>query len=241
MDLSRIGLYARTLSHLKPKQIAYLVLRRLWPAPNAPAEETTFVQVRRGVSMQAPLVTTTPQDREHEFRFLNVSKTFSPGKVDWASTDMTKLWRYNLHYFDYVLDPGRSIDNISISYFRLDPAATLWAWALGGSRTRSRCASSTGSSSFCARIFVSMSTRVGFTAFTSRRDGWSGTSNTTSSANHYLKNGKALLYAGVFFDGADADRWLGKGSKILLEEAHEQILTGWRALRAQPDVPLDCG
>jgi hypothetical protein len=78
-----------------------------------PAERTAFVRVRRGVSMQAPLVTAMPQDGEHQFRFLNVSKTFSHGKVDWASTDMTKLWRYNLHYFDYILDSGRSVDNIS--------------------------------------------------------------------------------------------------------------------------------
>ena len=48
-------------------------------------------------------------DREHEFRFLNVSKTFSHGKVDWASADMPKLWRYNLHYFDYILNSGRSV------------------------------------------------------------------------------------------------------------------------------------
>src|SRR5260221_9565931 len=112
MKASRIALYARTLSHLKPRQIAYLVVRRLWQAPNRPTASNALVRVRRGVRMQAPLVTTM-RDKEHEFRFLNVSKTFSDGKVDWASTDMTKLWRYNLHYFDYILDSGRSVDNIS--------------------------------------------------------------------------------------------------------------------------------
>ena len=63
--------------------------------------------------MQPPLVATTPPDSEHEFRFLNVAKAFSRGKVDWTSTDMTRLWRYNLHYFDYILDVGRSIETLS--------------------------------------------------------------------------------------------------------------------------------
>ena len=63
--------------------------------------------------MQAPLVAATTPDREHEFRFLNVAKAFSRGKVDWMSTNMTRLWRYNLHYFDYILDMGRSIETLS--------------------------------------------------------------------------------------------------------------------------------
>ena len=43
-------------------------------------------------------------------------------------------------------------------------------------------------------------------------------------ANHYLKNAKALFFAGAYFAGVDADRWLKKGLKILGEESREQIL-----------------
>jgi uncharacterized heparinase superfamily protein len=40
-------------------------------------------------------------------------------------------------------------------------------------------------------------------------------------ANHLLKNGKALFFAGYFFDKND---WIEKGQKILVDEIEEQIL-----------------
>jgi uncharacterized heparinase superfamily protein len=43
-------------------------------------------------------------------------------------------------------------------------------------------------------------------------------------ANHYLKNGVALFFAGAYFQGVDADRWLRKGLRILREELKEQFL-----------------
>ena len=43
-------------------------------------------------------------------------------------------------------------------------------------------------------------------------------------ANHYFKNGKALIFAGLYFAGNDADRWLRKGLKIVGAELAEQIL-----------------
>jgi len=223
MEASRIALYARTLSHLRAKQIAYFVLRRLWPAPNGPSKSKVNVRVRRGVSMQAPLVTATPRDGEHEFRFLNVSKTFSPGKVDWASTDMTRLWRYHLHYFDYVLDSGRSIADISeliSDWIRGNPMGVGDGWEPYPVSLR-------------IVNWIKLFLREDFREHV--HDGWVDSLYQQARwlernieyhilANHYLKNGKALLYAGVFFEGADAGRWLKKGSRILSEEAHEQIL-----------------
>ena len=35
---------------------------------------------------------------------------------------------------------------------------------------------------------------------------------------------KALIFAGLFFEGPDADRWVGLGLKILSKELNEQIL-----------------
>jgi uncharacterized heparinase superfamily protein len=42
--------------------------------------------------------------------------------------------------------------------------------------------------------------------------------------NHLLKNAKALFFAGMYFDGGDADRWLIKSIKLLEDQANEQIL-----------------
>ncbi len=42
--------------------------------------------------------------------------------------------------------------------------------------------------------------------------------------NHLLANAKALIMGGLFFEGAEADRWLKRGSGILAAELGEQIL-----------------
>jgi uncharacterized heparinase superfamily protein len=43
-------------------------------------------------------------------------------------------------------------------------------------------------------------------------------------ANHYFENIKAWLFAGAFFQGQDADRWLNNGQRLLHEQLHEQFL-----------------
>jgi uncharacterized heparinase superfamily protein len=42
--------------------------------------------------------------------------------------------------------------------------------------------------------------------------------------NHLFANAKALVYAGVFFEGSEAEEWVNKGMAILAREIPEQIL-----------------
>ena len=42
--------------------------------------------------------------------------------------------------------------------------------------------------------------------------------------NHLFANAKALVFAGLYFDGREAARWLDAGSRILAREMPEQIL-----------------
>ena len=42
--------------------------------------------------------------------------------------------------------------------------------------------------------------------------------------NHLIANAKALIYAGVFFKGKEADDWLKAGLGILDDEIVEQVL-----------------
>jgi uncharacterized heparinase superfamily protein len=42
--------------------------------------------------------------------------------------------------------------------------------------------------------------------------------------NHLLANGKALVFAGLYFEGTSADKWLHKGLEILKVQLDEQIL-----------------
>jgi uncharacterized heparinase superfamily protein len=42
--------------------------------------------------------------------------------------------------------------------------------------------------------------------------------------NHLFSNAKALVFAGLFFEGAEAEGWLERGLEILVREMREQIL-----------------
>ncbi|UOA20685.1 Heparin-sulfate lyase (plasmid) [Sulfitobacter indolifex] len=42
--------------------------------------------------------------------------------------------------------------------------------------------------------------------------------------NHLFANAKALIFAGAFFEGTEADRWLARGISILMDQLPEQIL-----------------
>jgi hypothetical protein len=39
------------------------------------------------------------------FTFLNLSKSFNDSEIDWGFLQYGKLWNYNLHYMDYLLQP----------------------------------------------------------------------------------------------------------------------------------------
>ena len=186
----------------------------------------------------APSLTRPMQpEGEHEFRFLNVSKSARHGRVDWASAQMPKLWRYNLHYFDYILDGGRSLANISAlltGWIASNPAGTEDAWE---------------PYTVSLRIvnWIKLFLRDDFRHHV--ENAWLASCHQQARwletnlehhilANHYLKNGKALFFAGVFFEGQDADRWLRKGLQILVDQAHEQILPDGGHYGAKSDVPL---
>jgi uncharacterized heparinase superfamily protein len=171
---------------------------------------------------------------------LNQEKAFPDGGIDWASNDMPKLWRYNLHYFDYLQDTHRSAENkyhLISDWIEHNPPGTEDAWE-----------PYTASLRIVNWVKFFLSLRL---AAVNKRERGEGNSQELTYgvlksewleslyqqslwlernieyhilANHYLKNGVALFFAGVYFDGVDADRWLKKGLKILREELDEQFL-----------------
>lgn len=167
---------------------------------------------------------------DSHFCFLGQSKCHSSENADWACKDMPKLWRYNLHYFDYLHDPARSLENKSLlitDWIEHNPPGTEDAWEpytvslrivnwvkffllqnVGGFEE--------GHKSLIKREWVES---LYLQALWLERN-----IEYHILANHYLKNGIALFFAGAYFQGVDADRWLKKGVQILREELEEQFL-----------------
>lgn len=165
-----------------------------------------------------------------QFCFLGQPKWFEQRKVDWMCRDMPKLWRYNLHYFDYLHDPQRSFENkccLITDWIQNNPPGTEDAWEPYTVSLRI-----VNWVKFF--LFLNVANLEGGMERLPRRE-WVDSLYRQALwleqhieyhilANHYLKNGVALVFAGVYFEGVDADRWFRKGLRILREELREQFL-----------------
>lgn len=105
--LKKLGLYYRTIKHLKPIQIQYRLwyaLRSRFRGPGyylnaSPDDVKSYcIKLQEWISKPASYDNLT-------FTFLNESKTFTE-PVDWNYSEYGKLWAYHLNYFDYLIQPG---------------------------------------------------------------------------------------------------------------------------------------
>lgn len=217
--LARSARLLRTVSTLKPVQIYGRLLTRL-PA-------------RGGVPLTAPAVRAKcgrwidPIERPRcltgrwQMRFLNETGEIASA-AQWNDPGKAKLWLYNLHYFDDLAVPGTTgqramqrelvtrwiAENPIGSGNGWEPYPTSlrivnWIkWALGGEQLD-------------AGMLDSLSQQVRWLC---RRIEWH------LLGNHLFANAKALIFAGCFFEGREAETWLDKGLAILARELDEQVL-----------------
>ena len=96
-----IGRYWRTLKHLRAEQLRYLVVRRVLGYPRSVALTGPIIPRTGHQSVGLLPLTRAVFDGETGFSFLGITRNFTQG-IDWEATDNTRLWRYNLHYFEWV-------------------------------------------------------------------------------------------------------------------------------------------
>jgi uncharacterized heparinase superfamily protein len=210
--------FLRTVSHLRPRQIAYQFIRRVGPKRvcTAPADVT----IRSGLSLALSL----PRECGSEqwaFTFLNERTEFEAARFDWEAAGQDKLWRYNLHYFDFLHEPGRTNGPELIeSWIAANPQGREDAWEPFPVSLRLVNWIKFFLSSRCPQPIPA----PWLQSLALQADWLTGNIEYHLLANHYFKNAKALVFAGVFFEGEQAQRWLELGLRILHEELGEQIL-----------------
>lgn len=212
----KIGLYWQTLRHLKVGQFTGRVRFKLVkpqvdrrPGPPVGKFPGPVVFLPAPVSWRGG----------DEFRFLNREYEVS-APADWNTPERAKLWLYNLHYFDYLRQPEMDFRTGSkwIERWIVEnppPRGNGWEpyplslrivnwikWHLSGRP-------------LSGQALESLAVQVRCLA---------GRLETHLLANHYLANAKALVFAGCFFRGAEAERWLQTGSEIYCEQLPEQVL-----------------
>jgi uncharacterized heparinase superfamily protein len=172
-------------------------------------------------SWQRPAARSVSLLGSNRFRFLNLEHILS-NQDGWVDESKQKLWLYNLHYFDDL-----NAQNASVRFHLHRPLIERWVrenpptygigwepyptslrivnwikWQLSGNTITDQC-------------LQSLVIQVRWLA---KRVEWH------ILGNHLFANAKALVFAGLFFEGPEASAWLNKGLKIIYRELLEQVL-----------------
>ena len=155
------------------------------------------------------------------FRFLNEEHRLAMA-ADWNNPQWEVLWRYNLHYFDDFCAEGafERADwhrPLIARWIAENPVGQGCGWEPYPTSLRIvnwiKRALSSGELNEAARHSLAVQAR-----WLASRIEWH------LLGNHLLANAKALVFAGCFFEGPEAERWLHTGLKILNEQIDEQVL-----------------
>jgi uncharacterized heparinase superfamily protein len=209
----------RTIRHLRAGQVVNRITRK-FSSPTAVGRPTPARRPPKSIWKSGPgrLASMLSPTR---FRFVGQEAELGTA-ADWNGPSQAKLWLYNLHYFDDLRAQGAAdrsqwhrdligrwlVENPPGRGNGWEPYPTSlrivnWiAWALAGNDLGPAALES-----------LAIQVRV-----------LSATLEFHLLGNHLLANAKALVFAGSFFSGPEADGWLQSGLDLLDAELTEQIL-----------------
>jgi uncharacterized heparinase superfamily protein len=211
----------RTVRWLRPIQVA----RRGWrlvqrPKPTLHAPPPVRIRVgefvlpaRRISSLLGPST----------MRFLGEARDVAA--LGWDNPEVPLLWRYNQHYFDDLAAadaPARVQWHAALldDWVRSNPPGRGAAWEPYPTSLRivNWIKGWSAPDAALAPTPAWVQSLAVQARWLARNLEWH------LLGNHLFANAKALVYAGLFFDGAEADQWLRTGQAILLRELPEQLL-----------------
>lgn len=209
-----------TLRHISPKQGVYLVRNRLKRSV-MPSDPSTLSRRAWRRPWSSPRWRPPAWQRDGSVTLLGRSRKPASDEI-WNGEGESRLWCYNLHYLDDLDARDGSVDVA-------DRRALLDRWISGNPPAKG-----TGWEPF--PLSLRIVNIVKFAAHTPepnpRLDHSLALQAQSLShqiewhirANHLFENGKALVFAGAYFDGPSARDWLRKGLEILDAECEEQFL-----------------
>lgn len=170
------------------------------------------------------------KDGELTVSFLNEARTFRESEIDWRPPDQkygTRLWLLHLHYMEFLESlPDRHFVSTVEDWINNVPPyqdeywLDTWnsyalsircvTWMQEYARRRERLPQP-----FRKRVRGSIARQLRFLTDHLEVD---------IGGNHLIKNIKALLWGGRFFESEEAETWQKKGSKLLSDQLREQIL-----------------
>ena len=219
MNISRLF---HTVRYLRPSQVVLRIVRR-FQHPSGDVSPAPEVRSLGGgwVRPAEKYVSLVSSDRA---RFLNEERNIS-GSTIWNDPGMEKLWLYNLHYFDDLNAenaPERRAwhDGLINRWIAENPPVSGNGWEPYPTSLRI-----VNWFKWCIATAMPFSQIPDFQNSLAVQTRYlSQTLEYHLLGNHLLENAKALIFAGTFFQGPEADGWIKTGLDILTREIPEQIL-----------------
>ncbi|MDF4689821.1 alginate lyase family protein [Vibrio parahaemolyticus] len=211
---NKISLYYHTIKYLKASQLFFRVYFKFRRFPKTKENlEFEISKVKTGFVRTPEMEKTYLGD--DIFKFLNLE-----GEIgNWNDQKKSKLWLYNLHYFDFLNNHSdiTECNRIIKKWIKDNPIGYGNGWEPYPLSLRivnlvkyyiSNPSKNTNElhSLYLQSVILSRSIEYHILG------------------NHLLANAKALIFSGLFFKGTEPKRWLKKGLDILQVEIPEQIL-----------------
>lgn len=210
--------YFNTIKYLELKQIYLRIFFKIY-FPNLNLNNKFK---KNEVSCKKPIFLEKIKSFEkNKFTFLNVSKNYNKN-IKWKYLNVSKLWSYNLHYFDYI--------NINKKIISRDAVITLIQDWIKNNKSRRDI----GWDSYPLSLRI-----INWIKWNLANDAFSYKINESLyiqsrwlnqrieyflQGNHLSTNAKALIFSGLYFSTKESNNWLHKGIKILSRELDKQIL-----------------
>jgi len=215
--ISKAALYWRTIRHLRTVQIVDRVTRRLRPRPAVPgiAPPPRAPVFELDAALVKPRSFLGPRD----FRFLGEERAIESGR-GWYAPGASRLWTYNLHYFEGLANPDTSERlkrQIVGDWIESNPPGVGAGWEPYPTSQRIV--------NWIKWVARASDVPIGFDLSLCRQVRYlERYLEFHLLGNHLFANAKALTAAGLYFRGDTADRWRRRGEAILESELGEQFL-----------------
>ncbi len=214
----KILLFINTVRRLKPVQI----YGRIWFKFYKPKIKKGFF----GLSLRklsgkliTPLCAGAKWHFEKEIIFdgLNKKTHFSDDKIFWNDSKESLLTLYNRHYLDDIKDGGKGDWNhILNSWEKHNPIGSFPGWS--SYPLSLRIVNLISYHSITKNLSENLISSI------AAQTRWLNKKiEVHLQGNHLFANGKALVFAGIFFKGDEAEKWLKKGFSIINKEISNQV------------------
>ena len=218
MGIAKALLYARTLRHLRPTQVAARLVRRV----RRPSLDTSPAPARRALGpLPEPAAREPVLIGPARIQMLGAEGSLAHAS-DWDDPARSALWRYHTHYFDDLRATGSASrtawnrDLIRRWMAEVKPeSGSGWDAYPTSLRIVNWIRGALGALGATESMVHSMAQQARWLRQSLEHH---------LLGNHLLANAKALVFAGVFFQGPEADEWRTEGLRLLERELKEQVL-----------------